>query len=144
MAGSGEPAPGETPAETAARRSGDPYLVYSDGRGRRHVLSLPGTWDRVAIGRSPNVDVVLSWDARVSTVHAELTRLGDDWLLVDDGLSRNGSFVNGERVAGRRRLRDGDRLRFGATEVRFHAHFQVGPETVIHTDLAQRARQDSG
>jgi hypothetical protein len=144
MAGSGEPDPAPTPAETAARRSGDPYLAYSDGRGRRHVLSLPGTWDRAAIGRSPNVDVVLSWDGQVSTVHAELTRLGDDWLLVDDGLSRNGSFVNGERLGGRRRLRDGDRLRFGATEVTFHAPFQVGPETVVREGLTEELRPEPG
>ena len=34
---------------------------------------------------------------------------------MDDGLSRNGTFVNGERLSGRRRLTDGDTLRFGGT-----------------------------
>jgi hypothetical protein len=37
----------------------------------------------------------------------------------DDGLSRNGTFVNGVRIAGRRRLADGDVLRFGTTLVEF-------------------------
>ena len=41
--------------------------------------------------------------------------------LVDDGLSRNGSFVNGERVSGRRRLRDGDMMRFGRTVMLYRA-----------------------
>jgi hypothetical protein len=41
--------------------------------------------------------------------------VGDDWALVDDGLSRNGSFVNGLRITGRRRLMDGDTLRIGKT-----------------------------
>ena len=42
----------------------------------------------------------LDFDPEVSRVHAELERLGDDWTVADDGLSRNGSFVNGERVVG--------------------------------------------
>jgi len=54
-------------------------------------------------------------------VHAQLEPVGSDWALIDDGLSRNGTFVNGERVAGRRRLRDGDRLCFGETPVLFRA-----------------------
>jgi DNA-binding CsgD family transcriptional regulator len=39
--------------------------------------------------------------------------------VVDDGLSRNGTFVDGERVAGRRRLRDRDLLRAGTTLILF-------------------------
>ena len=33
-------------------------------------------------------------------MHAELIRMGADWILCDDGLSHNGTFVNGERVRG--------------------------------------------
>jgi pSer/pThr/pTyr-binding forkhead associated (FHA) protein len=40
---------------------------------------------------------------------------------VDDGLSTNGTFVNGQRVVGRLRLRDGDRLRAGRTTIAFRA-----------------------
>ena len=57
------------------------------------------------------------WDSEVSRLHAQLEPVGRDWIVVDDGLSRNGTFVNGERVNGRRRLRDGDRLVFGETPV---------------------------
>lgn len=62
---------------------------------------------------------VSGMDEEVSRVHAELARVGEDWTLVDDGLSSNGSWVNGERLLGRRRLQDGDLVRFGATMVRF-------------------------
>ena len=106
------------------------------------MLSLPETWSRVVVGRSLNVDLVLSWDEEVSGLHAELQRLGDDWLLVDDGLSRNGSFVNGERVSGRRRLRDGDRLSFGTTEMRFQAPFQTAHETVVAREVVRDERPD--
>jgi hypothetical protein len=114
-----------------ARRRGDPYLVYDDAERRERVLSMPDTWTRVTVGRGMASDVPLSWDPGVSTVHATLERLGDDWVLVDEGLARNGSFVNDERVQGRRRLLDGDRLRFGATEIGFHAPFQVVDATEI-------------
>ena len=61
----------------------------------------------------------LPWDEEVSRLHAELVRRGDDWTVSDDGLSLNGSFVNGEPVGGRRRLRDGDAVRVGATVLVF-------------------------
>ncbi|MFL5870662.1 MAG: FHA domain-containing protein [Solirubrobacterales bacterium] len=116
-------------AELQARRRGDPYLVYRDGHGREQVLSLPDTWDRITFGRGMAATVILAWDEDVSRTHAELHRIGDDWALVDDGLSRNGSFVNGERVSGRRRLRDGDELRLGDTRITFRAPFEASDRT---------------
>lgn len=129
------PTEGRSDAESAAWRRGDPYLVYRDGHGREEVLSLPESWQRLAIGRSLNMDLVLSWDSEVSNLHAELQRLGDSWLVVDDGLSRNGSFVNGKRVEGRRRLLDGDELRFGSTVMAFRAPLQFSQETITSFDL---------
>ena len=61
----------------------------------------------------------LAWDERVSRVHAALDPVGSDWTLVDDGLSRNGTFLNGDRLTGRRRLRDGDTFVLGSTSFRF-------------------------
>jgi predicted component of type VI protein secretion system len=121
----------ESPALAEARRRGDPYLLYADGHGHQRVLSLPDAWTRVTIGRGMAADVSLAWDAGVSSVHADLQRMADNWVLVDEGLSRNGSFVNGERIAGRRRLLDGDELRFGGTTVHFHAPFQVTAKTLV-------------
>jgi pSer/pThr/pTyr-binding forkhead associated (FHA) protein len=92
---------------------------------------MPETWTRVTIGRGVAADVSLAWDAGVSSVHADQQRLGDDWVLVDEGLSRNGSFLNGERIEGRRRLMDGDELRFGSTTLRFFAPFQVTGQTEV-------------
>jgi pSer/pThr/pTyr-binding forkhead associated (FHA) protein len=53
----------------------------------------------------------------VSALHAIVELLAGELTLVDDGLSRNGSYVNGERVRGMRRLRDHDMLRIGTTVV---------------------------
>jgi predicted component of type VI protein secretion system len=124
-----------SPVEREARReaesSGDPYLVWRDALGHHHVFSLSAEWDRAAIGRSHMADICLHHDAEVSRVHAQLEHVGDDWALVDDGLSRNGSFINGERIQSRRRLADGDELRFGDTVMRFRAPFELGEDTLV-------------
>jgi len=113
--------PAELKARLAAERRGMPFLLYRDGEGRQRIAELEAGVARLTIGRRPDNDIALVWDAEVSRVHAELERVGSDWVLIDDGLSRNGSYVNGERVPGRRRLRDGDRLCFGETPVLFRA-----------------------
>ena len=115
----------------AAERRGDPYIVYTDVRGGRRVLSLPDGWQRVTIGRGMAADIPLTWDPDASRVHAELVRLADAWVVVDDGLSRNGTFVNGERVTSRRRLLDGDELRVGSTTISFRAPYEHGERTVV-------------
>jgi predicted component of type VI protein secretion system len=113
--------PAELRDRIEAERRGTPFLVFRDGEGRQRIVELPPTAERMTIGRRSSNDVALPWDTEVSRVHAELERIGEDWTLADDGLSRNGSFVNGARLSGRRRLRDGDRLRFGGTTVAFCA-----------------------
>jgi pSer/pThr/pTyr-binding forkhead associated (FHA) protein len=109
--------PAELQARLAAERSGRPFLVYRDGGDHQQIVDLAGARQELTVGRRPSSDVPLSWELGVSRLHAELVRVGADWTVVDDGLSRNGTFVNGSRVDGRRRLRDGDELRFGETVV---------------------------
>jgi hypothetical protein len=111
--------PRELKERLDAERTGLPHVVYRDESGGQVVVWLAD--DVITIGRIPGLGVCLSWDLGVSRVHAELQRLGQVWTLVDDGLSRNGSFVNGSRVTGRRRLDDGDVLTFGSTTVVFRA-----------------------
>jgi pSer/pThr/pTyr-binding forkhead associated (FHA) protein len=100
-----------------AERRGVPFLLYVDGDGDQQIAELDGT--AVSIGRLESTDVPLAWDTEVSRVHAVLERVGDEWTVVDDGLSRNGTFVNGERVRRRRRLGDRDALRIGRTQLVF-------------------------
>jgi pSer/pThr/pTyr-binding forkhead associated (FHA) protein len=124
--------PAELKAQIEAQRGGVPFLVYRDGSGSQCIHLLAEEGGRATIGRVPASDVALEWDDEVSRVHTELERISDAWTVVDDGLSRNGTFVNGERVAGRRRLRDGDVLRVGGTSLAFHAPAAgEGGETVV-------------
>jgi pSer/pThr/pTyr-binding forkhead associated (FHA) protein len=101
------------------------------------VLMLDG--QRLTIGRSDDTDVALGWDGEVSRVHAQLERVGPSWTLVDDGLSRNGSFVNGERVAGRRRLADGDVLGLGETALLYRAPLESESSVTLVSDRSERA-----
>jgi hypothetical protein len=94
---------------------GPPFLLYRDGEGHQQLLELPAERAGVTIGRRPTCDIALPWDDEVSRLHAELVQMGADWVVCDDGLSHNGTFVNGERVRGRRRLGSGDVVKVGAT-----------------------------
>jgi len=118
--------PIEVKARLDAERRGEPFLLYRDGGGAQVIVALSAP---VTVGRRPERDVALSWDTEVSRLHAQLEPVGPDWTVVDDGLSRNGTFVNGERVNGRRRLRDGDRLVFGETPVVFRAPADASDST---------------
>lgn len=113
--------PGELSARLEAERRGVPFLVWRDRSGERLLALDEASAAKVTVGRGAEVDVALSEDDQVSRLHAEIERIGGEWTVADDGLSRNGSFLNGERIGGRRRLTDGDLLRFGATEVLFRA-----------------------
>ena len=103
----------ELKAQIEAEREGLPFLIFRDGDEHHQILVLDDQVERLSIGRRSSADVALTWDEGVSRLHAELRRHGEDWTLVDDGLSMNGSFVNGEPVRGQRRLHDGDALRLG-------------------------------
>jgi hypothetical protein len=105
----------ELKARIEAERRGAPFVVYRDAEGEQVLFELSG--DELTVGRRADNDVALAWDQEVSRLHAELQRIKGDWTVVDDGLSRNGTFLNGERIRGRHRLRDGDRLCFGETVV---------------------------
>jgi len=99
-------------------RLGDPFLIHRSDDGSQHLTALTGR-ERLTIGREDSVDVALLDDEQVSRVHAELNLIGGQWVVVDDGLSTNGTFVNDERVGSRRRLADRDLIRVGDTGIVF-------------------------
>ncbi len=133
------PSPAELQQIIAAERTGNPFLVWrTDGEDQRLLALEPDRW-RVTIGRDPGADVPLTWDREVSRAHALLERVGGRWTLVDDGLSRHGSYVNGTHVPGRRGLVDRDRLCFGATEVTFREAVGGSAEMTASSGLPVQA-----
>lgn len=102
-----------------AERAGAPFLLYRDAEGGHRLVELREREESVTVGRGGKNDIPLDWDSQVSRTHAELEQVGGEWTVVDDGLSRNGTFLNGVRLSGRKRLRDRDAIRFGRTLVEF-------------------------
>lgn len=120
----------ELKAQIEAERAGRPFLVFRDGGGAQVIQPLAADAE-LWVGRSGSSDVQLEWDAEVSSLHAQIEVVRGECTLVDDGLSRNGSFVNEERVHGRRHLRDGDALRFGQTAVVYRRPGEDAPEATV-------------
>jgi pSer/pThr/pTyr-binding forkhead associated (FHA) protein len=87
----------------------------------------------LTVGREPGCTLLLD-DLKVSRRHATLFGEHGRLSIIDTG-SRNGTWVNDERIASPRALRDGDRVRIGGSEMRVVA----GPPAVptLETLLAE-------
>jgi pSer/pThr/pTyr-binding forkhead associated (FHA) protein len=123
--------PAELAERLAAERRGTPFVLYLDGDRRQRIVELGDA--ALSIGRAAESDIPLDWDDEVSRAHAVLERVGSSWTVVDDGISRNGTYVNGERVHGRRRLEYGDAILVGETLLVF-----VGVEKTARTTATTR------
>jgi FHA domain len=119
----------------AAEKAGCPFLAYRDQEGLLCLFAMSGP-DRVStLGRRAETDLSVPWDREVSGLHAEFQNLGGELTVIDDGLSTNGTYVNGKRIGGRQRLRDGDRVRVGRTVLAYKtAEATPAQETVAAID----------
>jgi hypothetical protein len=92
----------------------DPNLLLVATTGEtRYVLRRQLT----RIGRTRDNDIVLDSD-RVSRYHAEIFRRDERWMISDQG-SRNGIFVNNQRVKEAVPIESGDLIRIGRQEFTF-------------------------
>jgi hypothetical protein len=82
-----------------------PMLVLVDGESSTRWLLRS---ERTVVGRDPSSDILIA-DRQISRRHAEIVRTGGDFVLRDCA-SKNGTFVNGERVEGDFVLEDGDEI----------------------------------
>lgn len=109
--------------------------VFADCWGRLHRLSTP----RCTVGRAPGGFMIL--EPSVSRQHAVIDEVEGVFAIADRG-SSNGTFVNGERLAGRRVLANGDRVAFGDVGFLFFREAPQEPtpssisETVIPPSLS--------
>ncbi|OBF27726.1 peptide-binding protein [Mycobacterium sp. ACS1612] len=91
------------------------HLEVSKPSGRELV---PLSGQRVTLGKAANNDVSLEHDETVSRLHAVFENLGFAWSIRDLG-SRNGTYLNGEKITAERVLRSGDEVRVGRSTVVF-------------------------
>jgi predicted component of type VI protein secretion system len=84
-------------------------LIMRSGPTPGAIFPLEG--DQLNIGRDSTNEVTIN-DAEISRRHARLTFQGGKYVLEDLG-STNGTFVNGQRLAGPRVLKAGEVVSFG-------------------------------
>ncbi len=108
--------------------------MLSDGTQKEFELGEKA----ITIGRGADVDISIP-DTMASRVHCGIS-FWDDAYFVRDFKSRNGTFLNDQRVEVAR-LKVGDRIRIGDTVITVEAHRQKGTETVIKE---VRAEMDKG
>jgi pSer/pThr/pTyr-binding forkhead associated (FHA) protein len=103
-------------------------LIMRSGPTPGAAFTLEG--DQIDVGRDSTNEIVIN-DAEISRRHARLTFQGGKYVLEDLG-STNGTFVNGQRLAGPRVLKTGEVVSFGEQIVLvFEAtHFDAGATVV--------------
>jgi hypothetical protein len=84
-------------------------LIMRSGPTPGAAFTLEG--DQLTIGRDSTNEIVIN-DAEISRRHARLNFQGGKYVLEDLG-STNGTFVNGQRLAGPRVLKAGEVVSFG-------------------------------
>ena len=94
-------------------------IQTADGSRERFPLSKP----RITIGRARSSDVFLP-DQWLSRHHAAIEQKLGNYYLLDLG-SKNGTLLNGERVTGDRRLRDGDIITLGEHVLAFSLEDEI-------------------
>src|SRR3954465_4706328 len=137
----GSRTPEEQEERQAALERGQPFLLFRDGDGRQRIFGLDGPADSITVGRRYEADISLPWDPEASRLHAELSYRAGEWTICDDGWSQNGTWVNGLRLAGRRRLAGGDPRKNGRTILGFPHPRGVGPgPTMVQGELSATPR----
>jgi pSer/pThr/pTyr-binding forkhead associated (FHA) protein len=110
------------PAQVAAARGEEPVrpgrLVVQSSKAVERGSAFETGPVPTTIGRSGENTIALDGDEFASGRHARVESARDGVWIIDLG-STNGTFVNGERIDGRRRLHEGDVVQVGDTELRF-------------------------
>src|SRR4051794_23150387 len=137
----GSRTPEEHEERQAALERGSPFLLFRDGDGRQRIYDLQGPADSITVGRRFEADISLPWDPEASRLHAELSFRAGEWTICDDGWSQNGTWVNGLRLAARRRLSDGDLVTIGRTALAYRNPRPLGAgATMVPGELSATPR----
>ncbi|HVE92824.1 MAG TPA: FHA domain-containing protein [Actinomycetota bacterium] len=115
----------------------DAYLEVWRPEGRERVVLDS---DRVTLGSGPDNGIVLE-DRKVSGLHAVVEKFAAGWCVRDLG-SRNGTFVNGERLFGDRRLRHGDEIVVGRTRLFLISPGAEPDDTEVETRPPELTRRE--
>jgi phosphoserine phosphatase RsbU/P len=108
------------------------YMTAPGMAAQKFLLDRPVT----TIGRSSMNDLPIS-DKMLSRQHARILRDGNGGLSIEDMGSRNGTFVNGERLTTLLPLKSGDRITVGGVTLK------VESESTTRVRIDEFAGEDS-
>ena len=108
-----------------------PHVVVRSPSGTAQNVPLDG--ERVVFGRSTEAQVSFPEDFSLSRRHLQLEPEGEGWAVEDLG-SKNGTWVNGQRLAGRKRLQSGDRIEAGRLVLTFDPPSSDAEQIVFFAD----------
>ncbi|MDC0746416.1 sigma 54-interacting transcriptional regulator [Polyangium mundeleinium] len=120
----------DSPLSGSARYGLADVDVVSIGRGaaRTATRERDGSLERLVLRLPGNT---------ISSSHAGLARKGEGWVL-EDKQSKNGSFVNGQRIT-RAVLNDGDIIEIGGVLLCYRAALPTSPGAAPDLDTAMTA-----
>jgi pSer/pThr/pTyr-binding forkhead associated (FHA) protein len=106
-------------------------LVCLTGPSKGESYVLLG--NRIVLGRSDKADIQVN-DNKASREHAEITKLGDKWVVTDLG-SQNGIVINDHRV-NQQVLTESDKLIIGQTVFKF-ARVEVTSKNKVIKEMTE-------
>jgi len=104
-------------------------------RGPRPGQLFPLQSDKSVVGRHPECDVVLDVGA-ASRQHAQVLRIAGEFFL-EDLRSRNGTYLNGEKLQRRARLSEGDSI--GICDIVFVFHSGAPGSASLNESSVERS-----
>ena len=108
-----QPKPTRRSTRAARGKGGVPgRLVILEPKERRGTTFAIGA--EVGVGRDADNTIVITGDSYISGRHARIS-LADGYVIVEDLESRNGTYLNGTRLAQRQTVHPGDRIQVGYT-----------------------------
>ena len=102
-------------------------LIYKNSDGKRIVTELTDT--PISIGRTAEADIQLA-DEKASRLHCGI-RCWDGEYYLKDLNSKNGTYLNNERITDISKINEGDTIRVGSSSIRVTSDAGKGTETII-------------
>jgi pSer/pThr/pTyr-binding forkhead associated (FHA) protein len=96
--------------------------------------------NRIVLGRSDKADIRVM-DIKSSREHAEITRVGKDWVLTDLG-SQNGIILNDQKVS-QAKLKEGDKVIIGQTVYKFSKVEVKSTKKVVKEEDSELEEEES-
>lgn len=123
-----DPAPTPRPRTAERKRTMVGSLTPDGGDSVYPLLE-----NEYTIGREPSNDIPIQ-DGSVSSKHARVFRMPEGFVI-EDLKSRNGTFVNGEKVTEKRLLADNDLIRIGKVILTFNLAKEMKPSEKTQPEL---------